>query len=110
MTFFPIPVLVGVDETSESRHALLAAVELCRSTGSALHLVHVKLTSGMIRGRPMTPEQRSRAEYEGAAILDESRRAAIEAGVAPVEVHLRYAENAEEALVLLQRDLVAGCW
>lgn len=108
MTFFPTPVLVGVDETPESRHALLTAAEISRSTGSALHLAHVKLTSGMIRGRPMTPEQRSRSENEGDALLDESRRVAVDAGAEPVEVHLRYAENTEEGLVLLQRELVAG--
>lgn len=108
MTFFPTPVLVGVDETDESRHALLTAVELCLTTGSPLHVVHVKLTSGMIRGRPMAPQQKSLSDEEGRALLESARRAAADAGKEPEECHLRFAENAERALVLLQEELVAG--
>ena len=65
MIFFPLPVIAGVDGTRPARHALLTAVEICAATDSPLHLVHIKLTAGMIRGRPMTPAQRERADAEG---------------------------------------------
>lgn len=108
MTFFPTPVIAGVDGTRVGRHALLTAVEICGATGSGLHLVHIKLTSGMIRGRPMTPAQRERADAEGREFLETERRAAAEAGLDSVQTHLRYAENIEHDLVKVQHELVAG--
>lgn len=108
MTFFPTTVLVGVDSTKESRHAVTAAVQLCLATGSPLHLVHVKLTSGMLRGRPMSPQQRSQSEDEGLMLLEQHGRQAAEAGLEPAKLHLRYAENTEHELARLQQQLVAG--
>lgn len=108
MTFFPSPVIVGVDGTRPARHALLTAVEICVATDSPLHLVHIKLTAGMIRGRPMTPAQRERADAEGEDFLAAQRQAAAEAGLDSAQTHLRYAENTEDGLVRLQHELVAG--
>lgn len=108
MSFFPTPVIVGSDGTPAGRHALLAAVELCRATGSDLHIVHVKLASGMLRGRPMTPVQRERTDEEAYQLLEDERAAAEGAGLAVVGTHLRYGENAEQAFVSTQAELGAG--
>ena len=108
MVFFPTAVLVGVDNTHEARHALLSAVELCLATNSPLHLAHVKLTSGLLRGRPMTPAQRETTDTESAQLLNRHRVMAAEAGVSPVEVHVRYGENVAQELVRLQTELSAG--
>jgi len=108
MSFFPTPVIVGTDGTAAGRHALLAAVELCRATGSELHIVHVKLASGMLRGRPMTPAQRERTDEEARQLLERELMAAEEAGMAVVGTHLRYGENAEQAFVSTQQELGAG--
>ena len=108
MVFFPTVVLVGVDDTYESRHAVLTAVELCRATDSPLHLAHVKLTSGLLRGRPMTPSQREATDSEADALLTRFRNTATEAGLQPVEVHIQYGDNVEQELVQLQTELSAG--
>ncbi len=108
MVFFPTPVLVGVDATDESRHAVLTAVELCRATTSPLHLVHVTLTAGLLRGRPMTPTQRETTGEDAQAILERHRKAAIAAGVEPAQLHTRYGQQVEEELVRLQTELTAG--
>lgn len=108
MVFFPTPVLVGVDGTPESRHAVHTAVELCRATESPLHLAHVKLTSGLLRGRPMTPPQRTSADTEAENLLREFSSLATQAGLEPAGVHVRYGENTERELVRLQTELSAG--
>ncbi|GAA4479945.1 hypothetical protein GCM10023190_23970 [Enteractinococcus fodinae] len=108
MVFFPTAILVGVDHTRESTHAVLTAVELCQATNSPLHLAHVKLTSGLLRGRPMTPSQRGATDDEADAILQEFSTVATEAGLAPTDVHVRYGENTERELVRLQNELSAG--
>ena len=108
MVFFPTVVLVGVDDTDASRHAVMTAVELCRATDSPLHLAHVKLTSGLLRSRPMTPSQRETTDTEAAALLTRFRDMAIEAGLPPAESHVCYGENVEHELVRLQTELSAG--
>lgn len=108
MVFFPTTVLVGVADTPESHHAVHTAVELCRATGSPLHLAHVKLTSGLLRGRPMTPTQRTQADSEAQALLEDFRTTATDAGLAPSQLHVRYGEQVERELVRLQTELSAG--
>lgn len=108
MIFFPTPVLVGVDGDAASHHALLAAAELCRATGSPLHLVHVALTSGTLRGRPMTPAQREHADDESRRLLEREAGAAGEVGVEVDGTHLRYAERLDTGFVEVQEQLGAG--
>lgn len=108
MVFFPSTVLVGVDGTRESTHAVVTAVELCQATTSPLHLAHVKLTSGLLRGRPMTPAQRTAADTEAETLLGQFSGIAAEAGLAPTDVHVRYGDNVERELVRLQTELSAG--
>lgn len=107
MPFFPTAAIAAVDGTSPGRHALHAAVELCLATGSSLHLVHIKLTSAMLRGRPMTPAQRERADAESHQLLNVERTAAIEAGLEPAGTHLRYGQDIEQGLVGAQQELGA---
>lgn len=108
MTFFPTPVLVGTDGDPPSRHALKAAVELCRATGSPLHLVHVVLSSGTLRGRPMTPGMRERTEAEGQAFLEAEAAAARDLGVEVAGIHLRHADRLDRGFVAVQEQLGAG--
>jgi len=108
MVFFPTPVLVGVDDTREAAHAVHTAVELCRATDSPLHVAHVKLTSGLLRGLPMTPSQRAQADAEAQALLDNFSALATEVGLAPTQRHVRYGEQVERELVRLQTELSAG--
>jgi nucleotide-binding universal stress UspA family protein len=108
VTFFPTPVVVGTEGTAASRHALLAAVELARATGSELHIAHVRLTSGTLHGRPMTPTQRERADDEARALLDREQEVAVEHGAEVAGTHLRYGERIDLAFASLQEDLGAG--
>lgn len=108
MAFFPTPVLVGTAGGTADRHALRAAVELCAATGSPLHLAHVVLTSGTLRGRPMTPPQRERTDEEGEALLAREAQVARDAGLEVAGTHLRYAERVDRALIEVQEGLGAG--
>lgn len=108
MSFFPTPVLVGVDGTPAGHHAVTAAAELCIVTGSPLHLVHVKLTSGTLRGRPMTPAQREQADTEATAVLERESAEAAALGADVAGTHVRYGDRPESVFAKLQAELDAG--
>jgi len=108
MSFFPTPVLVGVDDTPAGHHAVVAAAQLCAATGSHMHLVHVKLTSGTLRGRPMTPPQRERADAEAQELLDREAAQAADHNAEVVGAHIRYGERPEVVFTKLQQELEAG--
>lgn len=108
MTFFPTPTVVGCEGTQASRHALLAAVELTTATGSPLHIAHVRLTSGTLHGRPMTPSQRERGDAEAHALLEREAAVATELGAEVTGTHLRYGERVDLAFAVLQEELGAG--
>ncbi len=108
MSFFPTLVLVGVDGTAHSRHAVMAAAELCSSTGSELHLVHVKVRSPTLRGQPMSPVTRERTDEEAQAMLEQERANAETLGVTVSGTHVRYGDAVHEAFVRAQEELGAG--
>lgn len=108
MPFFPTPVVVGTDGTPESRHALEAAAEIARATGSPLHLLHVKVTSATLRGRPMTPAQREGTEDEGERLLARESEAAEDLGVEVAGTHLRHGEQLERTMAAAAEELEAG--
>jgi hypothetical protein len=108
MSFFPTTVIVATDGTGASRHALEAAVEIARATGSQLHLLHVKVTSSTLRGRPMTPGQRETTEREGHEVLAREAAAAAELGLEVAGTHLRHAEKLERAITVTAEELGAG--
>lgn len=108
MTFFPTPVLVATDGDAAGHHALRAAVELCRATGSPLHVAHVVLTRGTLHGRPMTPGQRERHDTSATELLEREAASAREAGAEVAGTHLRYSERVDRALIEVQEELGAG--
>jgi nucleotide-binding universal stress UspA family protein len=106
VTTFPSRVLVGVDASLGSRDAVDAAVSMCRSTGAELHLVHVKLKSALLRGRPAPTAATEVLEREGEDLLRRSRVYAERA--CPVTgTHLRYAQRIDRALAHAQDELGA---
>ena len=58
MTLFPKRILLATDGSEEAELAAGAAVELAKSTGSELHVVHVKL----LPATPSYPEALGRRE------------------------------------------------
>jgi nucleotide-binding universal stress UspA family protein len=108
MSFFPTTVIVGTDGSAASRHALEAGVELARATGSDLHLLHVKVTSSTVRGRPMTPQQRETTEQEGEELLAREAAAAAALGCEVAGTHLRHGEKLERVMTEAAAELGAG--
>ena len=101
-------ILLATDGSEEAELATRAAVELANSTGSELHVVHVKLL-------PITPpypevldwiEDLERADREAQELLDEQVKMVEDAGGTVAGVHLREEQPAEE-IVALAKELGA---
>ena len=106
MTLLLRRILLATDGTEEAELAARVAVELAMSTGSELHLVHVKLL-------PITPpypdvldwrwgEDLALAEREARELLDEQVKKVEDAGGTVARVHLREEEPAEEIVALAE--------
>lgn len=108
MPSFPTKVLVGVDRSSGAALALDVGVELATATSSELHLVHVKVLSGMMGGRPVSPATQGSMAEEGEALLAELRRRVEEAGGTVTGTHVRGGSSIDEALARAQEELGAG--
>ncbi len=85
-------ILLATDGSEEAELAARVAVELAKSIGSELHLVHVKLT-------PLTPpypdvldwrEDLERAEREARELLDEQVKKVEDAGGTVAGAHLMH--------------------
>ena len=109
MNLFPSSILLPTDGSEESELAARVAVELAKSTGAELHLVHVKLL-------PITPPypevldwrvDLERAEREARELLDEQVKKVEDAGGTVAGVHLREEEPAGE-IVALAEELGVG--
>ena len=106
MSLFSGSILLATDGSEEAELAARAAVELAKSTGAELHLVHIKLL-------PITPpypevldwrEDLERAEREARELLDEQVKKVEDAGGTDAEAHLREELPAEE-IVALAKEL-----
>jgi nucleotide-binding universal stress UspA family protein len=104
MTLFSRRILLATDGSEEAELATRAAVELANSTGSELHVVHVKLL-------PITPpypevldwrEDLERADREAQELLDEQVKMVEDAGGTVAGVHSREEQPAEEIVALAE--------
>jgi nucleotide-binding universal stress UspA family protein len=109
MSLFFGSILLTTDGSEEAELATRAAVELARSTGAELHVVHVKLL-------PITSpypdvldwrEDLERAEREARRLLDEQVTKVEEAGGAVDGIHLREERPPAEEIVALAEELGA---
>jgi nucleotide-binding universal stress UspA family protein len=109
MTWLPGSILLVTDGSGEAELAAGMAVELAKSTGSELHVVHVKLP-------PLTPpypevlawrEDLEWAEREARELLDEQVKKVEDAGGTVAKAHLREELPAEE-IVALAKELGAN--
>ncbi len=104
MSLFSGSILLATDGSEESELAAGVAVELAKSTGAELHLVHIKLPPTI----PPYPEvldwrdELECADREARVILDEQVKKVEEAGGAVAGVHLREEEPAEEIIALAE--------
>jgi nucleotide-binding universal stress UspA family protein len=105
---FPTTVLVGVDTSAAAARAVEVAAEICAATGSELHLLHVKIASGTLSSRPVSPTSQERLRDEGVATGAEIRRRVEERGVPVTATHVRAGSSIERALVHAQAELGAG--
>jgi nucleotide-binding universal stress UspA family protein len=105
---FPTRILVGIDHAPTSTGAVTAATELARTTGSELHLLHVKTTSSTVRGRPVTPGQGDRMEAEAATLLAAATDVVHQHGGEVTATHVRFGEQVGRVLAQAQGELEAG--
>jgi nucleotide-binding universal stress UspA family protein len=104
-------ILLATDGSEESELAARVAVELAKSTGAELHLVHVKLMT-------ITPpypevldwrEDLERAEREARELLDEQVKKKVEeAGGSVAGAHLREGGPPAEEIAALAEELGVG--
>ena len=104
MSLFSGSILLATDGCEGAELAARVAVELAKSTGAELHLVHVKLM-------PITPpypevldwrDDLDCADRKARELLDEQVKKVEEAGGAVAGVHLREEEPAEEIIALAE--------
>ena len=97
MTSLSRRMLLATDGSEEAELAAGVAIEFAKSTGSELHVVHVKLL-------PLTPpypevlgwrEDLEWAEREARELLDAQAKKVEDAGGTVAEVHLREEQPAE---------------
>ncbi len=109
MGLFSGSILLATDASEEVELAVEVAVELAKSTGAEMHLVHVKLV-------PITPpypevldwrDDLGCADREARELLDEQVKKVEETGGTVAGVHLREEEPAEE-IVALAEELGVG--
>lgn len=105
---FPTPIAVGVDGSPAARHALTAAVELARATGSPLHLVHVRSTSRGLHGSTPPTAQRERSQDEGDQLLAAATDHVTELGGEVAGAHLHAAANLARGLAAAAAQLEVG--
>jgi nucleotide-binding universal stress UspA family protein len=100
-------ILLATDGSEEAELAAGAAVELAKSTGAELHLVHVKLL-------PVTPpypevldwrEDLERVEREARELLDGQVKKVEDAGGTVAGVHVRGERPPAEEIVALAEEL-----
>jgi nucleotide-binding universal stress UspA family protein len=109
-------MLLATDGSEESELAARAAVELANSTGSELHLVHVKLLPVTLPYPEVLDwrEDLERAEREARELLDEQVKKVEEAGGTVAGAHLREERPAEEIVALAEELgaylMVVGSW
>jgi len=108
MTSLPRRILLATDGSEEAKLLAGPAVECARSTGSELHMVHLKPL-------PLTPpypevlgwrEDLGWDEREARELLDEQVKKVKDAGGTVAEIHLR-GEQPAEGIVALAEELGA---
>jgi nucleotide-binding universal stress UspA family protein len=103
-------ILLASDGSNEAELAAGVAVELARSSGAELHLVHVKLL-------PITPpypevldwrDDLERADREARELLDEQVKKVEEAGSAVAGIHSREERPPADETIALAGELGVG--
>jgi nucleotide-binding universal stress UspA family protein len=110
MNLFPRSILLATDGSKEAELAAGVAVELARSSGAELHLMHVKLL-------PITPPypevldwrgDLERADREARELLEEQVKKVEEACGAVAGAHLREERLPPDEIIALAEELGVG--
>ena len=111
MSIFPTKILLATDGSKEANLAATTASDLARSTGSALHVLHVGAghplyeTSGV---SGITEEVLDAQRRDAQRVLDEQVRMVEGAGASVGEAHLNIDERPDRTIVHLSEDIGAG--
>ncbi len=109
MELFPTRVLAAVDRSTSSRTALDAARAICAATGSELWLVHVRLLTGGVAGKPVGAGQYDKLEQEGRALLEElASELAADGGVIVAQHQVRLARSVPKSVASFAEEIEAG--
>ena len=122
MSIFPTKILLASDGSETGTHAMEAAVEFCKHTGSELHLVYVgedAYSATLVypeaadpewverEGPVLTGQLQQQFEQMSRRVLDTQAEKVREAGGTIAQAHLRMGEAATE-IVDLAEELGAG--
>lgn len=105
---FPDGILFASDGSATAHLAHAHVVDLARTTGAEVHVVHVGLISPWTHPRPLSPALRERIEQEARPVLDAEVEAFAAEGLT-VTPHLRAGRATDEILRLrdeLEADLI----
>ncbi len=105
MAVFPTRVLLATDGSQDAALAAQSAIELCESTGSELHVVHVG--EYLPTFYAFTEEEPAELRESARRLLDEEVERIRAAGGRVAEAHLRLGRPAEQ-IVSLSEELGAG--
>jgi nucleotide-binding universal stress UspA family protein len=105
MVVFPTRVLLATDGSPDATLAAQAAIEVCDSTGSELHIVHVG--EYVPTYLAYTEEEPATLRHNAQRLLEEQVERIRSAGGAIAQAHLRLGRPAEQ-IVNLSEELGAG--
>jgi nucleotide-binding universal stress UspA family protein len=109
MPLFPTRILAAVDGSPQARYASEVAAQIASATASELHLLHIRPSSSTLHGRPVSEAEQGSMSEEAEALLA-GAKAEIEAreGWKVTDVHVRYDESIDTALIAAQDAVEAG--
>lgn len=108
MVSFPTTVLVADDGSPESDKALNSAMELARTTGSTLALVHVRSLSPSVAGIPVSPAHAQRLREEGQALVERRTEQVAAQGLTLEHAEVRLGHRLETTVIRTADELGAG--
>jgi nucleotide-binding universal stress UspA family protein len=105
MPLFPTRVLLATDGSPDATLAARSAIELCESTGSELHVVHVGAYVSMFLA--YTEEEPVELQRNAERLLEEQVESIRAAGGTVARAHLRLGRPAEQ-IIDLSEELGVG--
>lgn len=112
MNVFPTKILLATDGSDEAQRALETVVELVKTTGSELHVVHIGPLLGHLGGafiaRGPLPAPQEEFDREARRLLDAQVKKIEAAGGGLAQAHLVVSERPDAEIVSVAEEVSAG--